>query len=204
MRGCNGKFTATVILFLIVAACGNPFGSDLPASNETAYSAGRTVTIPADSEWQIPPGFDVEIPPTRNKVDPMESKYLGGPSDIPDFTMARKADTDRGLESILIAVYSDGVSVDSDAKEMLTSWTELIRRAEFDAIAVVDRDGLQMASWRGHAQALGQRPQGLIAAVIYDLEIHKVWRLFCTVSSEETSEEVARICDQVQAEFRPL
>ncbi len=205
--GSNGLrylATATVILVLIAVACGNPTDADPTASIETVSTAGTTITIAGDSEWQIPSGFRVVPPPNRNQVDPMESKYLGGPPDIPDFTMARKADTDRGLESVLIAVYSDGVSADSDTKEVLTSWTELIRRAEFDGIALVDRVGLQMATWRGQAQAHGQSPQGIIAAVIYDLETHKVWRLFCAVSSEETSDEVARICDQVQAEFRPL
>ena len=188
-----------MILVLIAVACGNPFGSDLPANT--------TFTIPTDSEWQIPPGFDVAIPPTRNKVDPMESKYLGGPPDTPDFTMARKSDTDKGLESIFIVVWADGLSANSDPREVLMSWTQDdgIRHAEYDAVVVTDRIGLQSASWRGQAQSLGQEsPQGIIAAVISHPETQRVWRLSCFVTSEEVSEEVARICDQVQAEFRPL
>ncbi|MXZ02839.1 MAG: hypothetical protein F4Y88_03965 [Chloroflexi bacterium] len=119
--------------------------------------------------------------------------------------MTRGSEPDRELESVVIIVYSDGVSAKADPKEVLMSWTkDGIRLPEYDAVVVTNRAGLQMASWRGQAQAHGQTPQGLVAAVISHPETQRVWRLSCFVTSEEVSDEVARICDQFQAQFRPL
>ena len=202
--GSNGLrylATATVILVLLAVACGSPFGTSIG----TVSTAGTTVTISADSEWQIPSGFRVVLPPTRNKVDAMSSKYVEGTSDIPDFSMKRKSEPDRELESVVIVVYSDGVSAEANPEEVLTSWTDSIQGAEYAAFVVTNGIGRQVATWRGQAQSLAQSsPQGVIITVISDLETQRVWRLLCIVSSEETSDEVARICDQVQAEFRPL
>ena len=119
--------------------------------------------------------------------------------------MKRKSESDKGLDSVLIAVYSDGVSAEANPQEVLTSWTESIQGAEYAALVVTDGIGRQVATWRGQAQSVAQSsPQGIIVTVISDLETQRVWRLFCIVSSEETSDDVARICDHVEAEFRPL
>ena len=136
----------------------------------------------------------------------MESKYSGGPPDIPDFSMTGEAETSGERESVLIVVWADGVSDKEDPREALMSWTENgIRLAEYDTVVVTDWIGLQSASWRGQAHILGQEsPQGMIAAVISHPETQRAWRLLCFVTSEQVSDEVARICDQVQAEVRPL
>ena len=199
------KLTATAVLVLMVVACGNPTGGDPTVSSNTNDPvAGNTVTIAGDSEWQIPYGFNVVLPLTYQQIGAMLANDVGPPPDMPDFTMTREA-AGGMQESVVIAVYSDGVSTEAGPREVLTSWTESIAGAEYVAMVTVGRVGLEMATWRGQAQGPGQdSPQGIIPAVIYDLETHKVWRITCIVSSEETSEEVARICDQVQAEFRPL
>ena len=201
-----------MILVLIAVACGSPSdtapigNTDAQATTEVDPAASTTFTIAGDSEWQIPSGFQVMPPPTRKQVDEMSANDVGAPPDLPAFSMTRESETGGEREHVVIVVYADGVSAKASPREVLASWTtESIAGAEYVAIVTVDRIGLQMATWRGQAQGPGQvSPQGVIAAVIYDLETHKVWRLLCTVSSEEVSDEVARICDQVQAEFRPL
>lgn len=195
------KSTATVILVLIAAACGN--------STNAVSTSGTTVTIAGDSEWQIPAGFSVVPTPTRQQGDAMSANDVGPPPDIPEFSMTRELEAGGDREWVLIVVWADGVSADADPEEVLMSWTEEgIRLAEYDVVVVTDRGGLQSATWRGQAQSYdrsGQElPQGIIAAVISHPETQRVWRLSCFVSSEEVSDEVARICDQFQAEFRPL
>ena len=199
--GVIRKSTATVILVLLAVACGSPFSTSIG----TVSTAGTTVTIGGDSEWQIPSGFSVVLPPTRFKLDAMSSNYVGDPSDIPDFTMTRKSESDKELDSVLIAVYSDGVSAEANPKVVLMSWTESIQGAEYAALVVTDGISRQVATWRGQAQSVAQSsPQGIIVTVVSDLETQRVWRMFCIVSSEETSDDVARICYQVEADFRPL
>ena len=199
------KLAATAVLVLIVVACGNSTGAG-PTVNSNANdpAAGNTVTIAGDSEWQIPPDFNVVLPLTYQQIGAMLANDVGPPPDMPDFTMTREV-TSGMQESVIIAVYSDGVSTEAGPREVLASWTESIAGAEYVAMVTVGRVGLEMATWRGQTQGPGQdSPQGIIPAVIYDLETHKVWRVMCIVSSEETSDEDARICDQVQADFRPL
>ena len=199
------KSTAAVILFLIVVACGSPTDTDPTASIGTVSSTSKTVTIAGDSEWQIPSGFNVVLPLTYDQIVAMLANDVGVPPDIPDFTMTREATASEVQDRVVIAVYSDGVSAEADPMEVLTSWTETIAGAEYGAFVTVDRVGLHMATWRGQAHSLDQEsPQGIIAAVISHPETQKVWRLWCFVTSEGVSDEVARICDQVQAEFRPL
>ena len=199
------KSTATVILVLLAIACGSPADADPTVSTDTDPTASTTVTIARDSEWQVPPGFNVLLPLSYKQVGVMLANDLDAPPDIPDFTMTREAEASGELESVVIAVYSDGVSAEAGPREVLTSWTESIVGAEFDGVVTTELIGLQTATWRGRSQGVDQSsPQGVIAAVISDLETQRVWRLLCIVSSEETSDEVARICDQVQAEFRPL
>ena len=205
------KSTATVVLVLIAVASGNPFDTATTVSTKAEEStdantaASTTFTIAGDSEWQIPAGFRVVPTPTRNQVDELLANDVGPPPDLPEFSMTRESEASGERESVLIVVWADGVSAKADPREVLMSWTEDgIRRAEYDAVVVTDRIGLQSATWRGQAQSLAQSsPQGVIVTVISDLETQRVWRLLCIVSSEETSDEVARICDQVQAEFRP-
>ena len=197
MRGCNVKLTATAILVLIAVACGNP--------TNAVSTSGTTVTIAGDSEWQIPPGFSV-IPTSATLQDDVTSANdVGPPPDLPDFSMRREIEAGGEREWVLIIVWADGVSAELGPEEVLMSWTENgIRRAKYDAVLVTDRMGLQSATWRGQAQAHSQTAQGLIAAVISHPETQRVWRLSCFVSSEEVSDEIAQICDQFQAEFRPL
>lgn len=139
----------------------------------------------------------------------MSANDVGPPPDIPDFSMTRESETAGEREWVLIVVWADGVSAEANPREALMSWTEDgIRLAQYDVVLVKDRGGLQSAAWRGQAQSYdrsGQEsPQGMIAAVIFHSETQRVWRLSCFVSSEEVSDEVARICEQFQAEFRPL
>ena len=195
--GVIRKSTATVIIFLIAVACGN--------STNAVSTSATIVTIAGDSEWQIPAGFSVVPTPTRQQGDAMSANDVGPPPDIPDFSMTRELEAGGERGWVLIIVWADGVSAESDPEEVLTSWTEDgIRHADYDAEVVVDRVGLQSATWRGKAQSHGQEPQGIIAAVISHPETQRVWRLSCFVSSEEVSDEVARICDRFQAELRPL
>ena len=207
VHGWNKKTTATVILVLLAVACGSPFDAEPTTRTNAAVApaASTTVTIARDSEWQVPSDFSVVLPFTYKQLGVMLANDVGDPPDMPAFSMTRDSEVGGELKRVVIVVYSDGVSTGSVPREVLTSWTEeSIVGAEFDAILDVNWDGLQMATWRGQAQGPGQNsPQGVIAAVIYDFETHKVWRLLCAVSSLETSDEAARICDQVQAEFRP-
>ena len=194
------KFTATAILVLLAVACGN--------STNAVSSSGTTVTIAGDSEWQIPSGFSV-IPTPATLQDDAMSNDRGPPPDLPDFSMRRELETAGERDAVLIIVWADGVSAQLDPKEVLMSWTkDGIRLPEYDAVVVTNRAGLQMASWRGQVQSYDRNtqnsPQGMIAAVISHPETQRVWRLSCFVTSEEVSDEVARICDQFQAEFRPL
>ena len=199
------KSTATAILILIAVACGNPTDADLTASIGTVSSAGTTFTIADDSEWQIPSGFRVVPPPTRKQVDEMLANDVGAPPDLPAFSMTRESETNGELESVVIAVYSDGVSSEARPKEVLESWFNSIRRADFDVVIVMDRIGLQLATSRGQGQGHTQNsPQGIILTVITNLETQKVWRLSCFVSSKEVSDEVARVCQQVADEFRSI
>ncbi len=190
------KFATTVSLVLIVAACGT--------STDAVSISDTTVTIAGDSEWQIPPGFSVVPTPATLQSDAM-SNDRGPPPDLPDFSMKRDMEVGEERERVLIIVWADGESAESDPKEVLVSWTEGgLRLAEYDTVVVKERFGLQSASWRGQAQAHGQPPQGLVAAVISHPETQRVWRLTCFVTSEEVSDEVSRICDQFQAQLRPL
>ena len=190
------RYLAISVLCILLATCGN--------STNTVSTSGTTVTIAGDSEWQIPSGFSVIPTPATLQDDAMSANDVGPLPDFPDFSMRREIEASGERDSVLIVVWADGVSVQTDPREVLMSWTEDgIRLAEYDTV-VTDRIGLQSATWRGQAQAHGQSPQGLIAAVISHPETQRVWRLSCFVSSEEVSDEVARICDQIQAEFRPL
>ena len=209
--GVINKSTATVVLVLIAVACGSPFDTATTVSTKAEEStdantaASTTFTIAGDSEWQIPPGFSVIPTPATLQDDAMSANDVGPPPDLPNFSMRREIEAGGERGWVLIIVWADGVSAESDPEEVLTSWTEdRIRHADYDAVVVVDRVGLQSATWRGKAQSHGQEPQGIIAAVISHPETQRVWRLSCFVSSEEVSDEVARICDRFQAELRPL
>lgn len=195
------KFVATAILVLLIVACSNP-------TNAVSVS-GTTVTISGDSEWQIPSGFTVIPPPTREQTDAMLSKDVGPPPDLPAFSMTRESKVDGEDNSVLIAVWTDGISTNADPREVLISWTENgIRLAEYDAVVVNNRAGIQVATWRGQAQSYHRYDQnltmGMIATAIYHPESQRVWRLSCLTTSEKMSDEVARICGQLEAEFRPL
>ena len=135
----------------------------------------------------------------------MSANDVGPPPDLPDFSMRREIEAGGERGWVLIIVWADGVSPESDPEEVLTSWSESIQGAEFNGIEVGDRVELKVATRRGQAQGhVQESPQGLIAAVISHPETQRVWRLSCFVSSEEVSDEVARICDRFQAELRPL
>ncbi len=200
------KTAVAVTLALIAIACKNPTDADPTAITQTVSRADTAVTVPFDSEWQIPTGFEVLVPYAREQFDAIMAKDVGPPPDLPVFSMTRASEPEKNGENVTIVVYSDGASPDAGPEEVLASWTrQSIAGAEYVDIVTVDRSGLQMATWRGRAQGPGQdSPQGIIAAVIYDLETYKVWRLLCAVSSNEVSDEVAQICEQVQREFRPL
>ncbi len=188
------------ILFIVVfaaAACGRATDTEPPSST--------TVTIAVDSEWQIPPGFNVMLPVAYGRVIEMLKNDSGAPPDLPDFSMSGKVAAAEDAERVLIAAYSDGVSSDARPTGVLTSWIELFGGAEFAEPVTSDRGGLHLATSRGQAQGLAQSsPQGVLLIVISEPDTQRVWRLMCAVSSEVMSDEVVRVCEEVRDEFRPI
>ena len=190
---------ATFIVVLVVVACGG-----LP-DVETPASIGTTVTIPTDSEWQVPSGFNVVIPLTYKQVVEMLKNDLGSPPNLPEFTMSGEVATDGEPERVGIVVFSDGVSDGARPSEVLTSWFESFSGADFAEPVVLNRSGLQIAASRGHAQGPAQSSrQGAILIIIAEPETRRVWRVMCLVSSEVLSDEVARFCERISDEFRPI
>ncbi len=192
---------ATVLVVLIAVACGNPPGAEIEVSTDVAET---TVSIALDSEWQVPSGFNVSLPMTNERLGTMLRNDAGAPPDLPEFTMLREGTPDQELETVVIAVYSDGVVADRSLSEMLDSWLNSFRDAKFGETVEGRRNGVQWAMSRGTAQGPGQlSPQGLIVIVITEPETQMAWRLSCLVSSEEVSDAVAGLCEQVRDGFSP-
>ena len=196
------RIEASMAMFtvvLVAVACGGPTDTEPPASTNT------TITIAVDSEWTVPSGFSIVLPLTFERVSEMLRNDPGTPPDLPEFSMSGEVEADGKRERVLIAVYSDGVSAEARPMEVLTSWLESIVGADFADLMVIDRIGLQLATSRGQAQSPAQSSrQGIIVTVISEPETQRVWRLMCLVSSEVIGDEVARICEQVRDELRPL
>ncbi len=191
---------AMFIVVLVAVACGEPTGTEPPAS----ASAPTTIAIAVDSEWQVPAGFGVVLPLTYEQVGEMLRNDPGSPPDLPEFSMSGEVGPDGESERVAIVVYSDGMSTEARPREVLTSWLKSSVGGDFPEIVVVHRNGVQWAMSRGQAQGPAQgSPQGVIAIVISEPETQRVWRLMCLVSSEVVSDEAADICEQVRDEFRP-
>ena len=188
---------------LVAVACGGASDTEPPVST---VATGTTITLGIDSKWQVPSDFDIGLPLTHEQMEMMIRNDRGGQSDVPEFTMSGEVANDEGPERVLIIVYSDGVSTGARPMEVLGPWLNLVQGAELSEgeITLVDQGGLEWALWRCQAQGLGQSsPQGYILTVISEPKTNMVWRLSCVVMSEEISNEVATVCEQVRDGFRP-
>ncbi len=160
---------------------------------------GTTVSLAGDSQWQVPPGFELLLPFTFEQVALMLRNDPGSPPDIPEFTMSG------GREKMLIAVYSDWVLHEPQAMEELAYWLESVTGAAFDEPSIDHQGSLSFATTRGVAQSLGQAaPQGFILTAVVESDTGRAWRLACAVASEEISDEAAQICEETRSSFHPL
>ena len=179
------------------AACGGATDTEPPSST--------AITIAVDSEWRVPSGFNVMLPVAYGRVIEMLKNDPGTPPDLPDFSMSGKVSAAEDAERVLVAAYSDGLSSDARPTGVLRSWIELFNGAEFAEPVTSDHGDLHLATARGKAQGLAQRsPQGVLLIVISEPHTQRVWRLMCAVSAKVMSDEVARVCEEIRDEFRPL
>ena len=166
---------------------------------------GTTVTLAGDSQWQVPPGFELILPFTLEQAAMLLRNDTGSPPDIPEFTMSGDVEGSTGIEKMVIVVYSDWMSYETQVEDVLAHWQGFVTGAAFDEPSIDQRGSLSFATTRGVAQSLGQdAPQGFILTAIVDADTGRAWRFLCTVASEEVSDETARICEETRSSFHPL
>lgn len=193
-----GKSSAFFVLFVIVLV-------DLACASTDVQQVGTTLTVPFDSEWQVPPGFGVTMPFTQDRARELIENDRGAPPDIPEFSMWGEVVSDGELAQVTIALFSDGLSDEARPAEILKSWFASFDNADFTEPVRLDRDGLHIATSRGQSRHASQSfPQGADLTVFLEPETQRVWRLLCFASTEVVDNEVARICEQVRDGFRPL
>ena len=183
------------IVILVALAC----------ASTDVQQVGTTLTVPFDSEWQVPPEFGVTIPFTQDRARELIENDRGGPPDTPEFSMWGEVVSHGELAQVTIALFSDGVSDEARPAETLRSWFGSFDSADFTEPVRLDRNGLHIAISRGQARHASQSsPQGADLTVFLEPETQRVWRLLCLASIEVVDNEVARICEQVRDGFRPL
>ena len=185
---------------MVLLACGQA------STASTEHAAGTTLTVVLDSEWQVPSGFGVRIPPTHFWARQLLEDTLEDAASQPEFSTEGEVPFDGGLARVTIALFSDGVSDETQPAEVLKSWLEIFVGADFTEPVRVDRDGLHIAVLRGHAQHVSQSaPAAFILTAFRDPETRRMWRLLCAEDAAEVvHDEVARVCQQFSDGFRPL
>ena len=164
-----------------------------------------TVSILGDSEWKVPPGFDVALPFTNERFALIIRNDPGPSPDVPEFTMSGEVEASGGRERLLIVVYSDGVSHETQATDVLASFQEKVVGGTFIDAEVTHQGSLSFATTRGVVQVPEEaKTVGLILTSIVEQDTGRAWRLMCTVESREVSDEIEQICEDTRSQFRPL